>query len=391
MAIKTKENLAQQYLAQLSSLNPNINIVSQGSYFDVESQVYGGTLSGVYYDLDQFDKSLVPTNSSLQFVERYLSALGQRGRKSGTKAKGYILVTPSNPEEVLTIPANTKFRFPLVETEGFQTKYYFTDTLITIPVNSQGFLPVTAEFEGAEYNLVQGAQLAVEGALEDKILSAVTQIIGGGAGIENVWEMVNRTLTYLQTPASNGRGSDYETVAQQFPNVRNVYSRNLVDAGGYVYGVALATGGTISNMSQALYNPEINQFILSPEDNQAIYKALKQFIPATDVVSVYSPLTTKIDSVKASVQFTSTTLTVEDIQLAIREALLNYSFTPLDDDFHYIIYWSDIEGYVQELFGERLRFINICKDDGRTDLGTEIVIGVDCLLRNILVTEAESE
>lgn len=276
---KTPSAVAEEYLLELKSLKPEVNIDQQDSDWWIRGQVVGGVVSGVYQDQRKISDDAFPQSARTEAVERHLFTYFNSGYRAATNATGTVM---ANGTIGFTLPANTEFLH-----QPTQNVYRSTEDVLFDAAT--GAIPVISVDTGQGQNLLEGTALVISSPPSGFGADAVVMDgnISDGRNAETKEEGAARVLSRIRTPVRGGTTEDYETFARDAsPSVNGVRIRRFIYGLGTV-GIYI-TAGT-ADIDQAIDDGDAIVRIPSPELIQTVQDAVDARNPLTDCIFVLEP------------------------------------------------------------------------------------------------------
>lgn len=332
MAIEFKSatEVAEEYLLEVKTIKPDVNVDQEDSDWWIRSRIVGGTVSGVYADQDLIANDAFPQRARQDAVERFLDLYFQGTFIQATPAQGNVIVT-GDPDA--TIPAGMEF---LYSPNGNTYQVVETTTLPSATGGSvTGKAFVTSVATGQSQNLRAFAALVVSSPPAG--IQSAAQVDEDGLAdardTETLQQARERILLRIRQPLSVGRESDYIQYAiEADPAVVSASVRRYPFGLGTV-GVYITSGTT--DIDAAVDNGDDITIIPSDALVDTVQAYLEINKPVTDCVTVFKPAELPID-VTVEVRYkqgdgttilTGQTLTQEE--LVIREVRRALYKTPV--------------------------------------------------------------
>lgn len=331
---KNQAQISQQILEDIKAYNVDIDTNKTGTYVAVITNAVSDIGLSVYDFMEQVKLGNSIDTASQFMLETMASSLSLNPRNTGSFAHGTVTITLSSGTSSLTIPKNTKFYIGSFD--------YYTDKDYTVDSTNTSITIVAYEV-GAEYNLRAGVSLAYD---MSGISSAISNLIGGGNGIESIGELRNRIRTNIRFRKTSAMLTDYTQYCLEFFNYA-VSSTIFVDSVVPV-GVNCNVINTINDYELASSNDEINEIECSTEQLTDLKNNLKEYKVAGTSVDTSTQTTQVVSSL--SVTYTApnalSTLDTTIVKQKIRKSLLEYRKDKLYAD----ALSPEIDDYVTSFF-----------------------------------------
>lgn len=274
---KTPEQVAEEYLLQLSVLKPNdVNIFQEDSDWWVRSRVVGGVISGAYGDLKKIADDAFPQSGRREAVGRQLDMWLNDTFRAAQQSNGNVKVTGTSGS---TIPIGTEMVY-LPNGNTYQT------TSIHILSGASGVIPVESVGTGQEQNLLKGASLTISSPPAG--INSLAEVYGGdlsdGRDEESTEEGATRVLDRVRQPTAGGTESDYAQYARSAdPAVTSATVLRYIYGLGTV-GIVITSGTT--DIDKAI--DEGSAIVRTPSD--ALLEIVEAYVdalnPITDCIFV---------------------------------------------------------------------------------------------------------
>ncbi len=285
ITIKTPRQVAQEYLDNLKGLRPEINTDQTDSDWWVRSRVVGGTVAGVYADLNRVSNDAFPQSARRDAVDRHLNVWFGSGLRDATYAVGNVAATGATGS---TVVANTQF----IHTPTSKV-YVATETVLFSAATAS--IPVQSVNRGQDQNLLTGTSLAFSTPVAgvDSTVTVITPGITDGRNAETTQEGADRVLTRIRNPTRGGTEADYQ-VWSSAADSRVISTR----VNRFIYGlgtVQLVISAGTSDIDQAIDNDE--PIVVQPSEDlkAAVLAYVDALNPLTDVVYVDGPAELSVD------------------------------------------------------------------------------------------------
>jgi uncharacterized phage protein gp47/JayE len=281
---KTPSEVADEYLATLKNLKPEVNTDQDDSDWVIRGKVVGGVISGLYADQIKIADDAFPQSARREAVERWLNTYFNSGFLPAQPSDGNAFVegvTGSN------LPINTEL---LHEPTG---NTYLTTAALTLTATT-GSVAIQSVNTGQAQNLLSGAPLKLQAPpIGFSSNASALSDIGNGRNEESIDEAVTRILERIRFPAKGGTENDYKTWAVEAdPSVSSAAVRRYINGLGTV-GVYFTAGTT--DIDEAIDNDQA--IVRVPSD--ALVEQVRQYIddrnPLTDCLTVLKPSEIPID------------------------------------------------------------------------------------------------
>lgn len=281
---KTPSDIADEYLATLKNLKPEVNIDQDDSDWVVRGKVVSGVVSGLYADQLKIADDAFPQSARREAIERHLFTYFNSGFLPAQPSDGTVMVTGVTGSSV---PVATEF---LHEPTG---NLYQSTALVTL-TSPTASVPVESVDTGQAQNLLAGAALKLQAPPAGIDQDAETlSDLGNGRNEETEEEAAARILERIRFPAKGGTENDYKTWATEAdPSVSSSAVRRYINGLGTV-GVYFTAGTT--DIDEAIDNDQA--IVRIPSD--ALVEQVRQYIddrnPLTDCLTVLKPSEIPID------------------------------------------------------------------------------------------------
>lgn len=215
----TPEAIKAGILAQLST---DISIV-EGSFLSDMVAAVSLEISALYGQLEKQMEIMFLDATENPYLDRKANEYGII-RRTGTRAEGIITVAG-------TVGATLPKGAIVVTDDGHR---YETVTELTLATPTGNTVPITAEFVGADYNVVAEAvnTLQISYAGIQSVLNA--NALTGGTDMESDDSLKARVLERLQHPATSGNASHYKQWAREVDGVGDAKVTPLKNGAGTV-------------------------------------------------------------------------------------------------------------------------------------------------------------
>ena len=315
----TPTQIGDDYLTNLKTLKPEVDISRKDSDWWIRSRVVGGVISGLYADQQKIADDAFPQSARTEALEKHLILYFGSGFSPATQSAGEVAVTGTNGS---VIPVATQF---LYTPNG--NIYQSTEELTL--VGTTGTIAVQSVASGQDQNLLDGAALVISSPPSGINPNAVAMgEIGGGSNQESNEEAAERILNRLQKPPAGGNENDYITWAKEAdPSVVDVNILRYIFGLGTV-GVIFTAGTT--DIDEAIDNGDPIVRIPTPALIQTVEDYIDALNPLTDCVfvqapnQVYLPVTVKVRYVEGddnTVPAGQTLTQKELVQREVRRAI----------------------------------------------------------------------
>lgn len=302
---------ASRFLEILKSYNINIDTESSGTYFDVTANAIGGSISQVYYYMQQVEQGNIPANASSYMLEEWASSLNLVDRKTGYYSSGIVTLTGATYP--ITVNKGSNF------TVGTST--YVCDTT-TVVVDSTTGVPITATAIGAEYNIKNGIVLI---SSDFGTYVATTGGTVGGSGQETDSQLLSRVLQAIAYVKTDAQLSDYVRKGLQYFNYVEV--KQLFVEGVVCYGVGLALANTISDYEVASQLSTLVDIAPSTSQLEVLRLFLANDKSVGHIIELDTVSTQEVNNLTINVT-ANTVLEIDDldeIKKQVRIALLRFT------------------------------------------------------------------
>lgn len=285
ITIKTPSDVAEEYLLELKSLKPDVNISQEDSDWWIRSRVVGGVVAGVYADQRLIANDAFPQRARHDALERFLDLYFESGFTPATEANGNVIVSGTIGS---TIPAGMQFVY---EPNG--NSYSADDT--TVMDAATALIAVTSVAVGQAQNLIGGAELNIPSppAGVDSEATVDENGLSDARDPETDTEARERILDRIRNPLSVGRESDYIQYAKEADSSVVTASVSRYPFGFGTVGVYITAGTT--DIDKAIDEGQTINIIPSDELVEIVQDYLDINRPVTDCVTVFKPTPLEID------------------------------------------------------------------------------------------------
>ncbi len=279
ITFKTPDDIATEYLTNLKTLKPNVNIAQTDSDWFIRGKTLGGVVSGVYADQQRIADDAFPQSARHDALDRHLFVYFNGTFNPASQSQGtvYMTATPGS-----FVPQGT----PLIyspNSNAYETTEDFTF------IGATGTIPVTSVNAGALQNLLPGAVLSLSSppAGVGNSATALFPGLADGTDSESDQAAAARILARIRFPVAGGTKSDYEQFARAADTA--VTSATVFR---YIYG--LGTVGIVITSGTTDIDAAIDSgspVIRTPSD--ALVAKVQAYIesvnPLTDCAHVLKP------------------------------------------------------------------------------------------------------
>lgn len=288
---KLPSEIGDDYLTQLKTLKPDVNISQEDSDWWIRSRVVGGVAAGIYADQRLISNDAFPQNARPDAILRFLDLYFQGGYIPATQSEGNVSVTGQSGT---TISAGVQF---LYQPNG--NVYQSIETVVLPSVTGgdpvTGLVPVQSVAAGQDQNLLPFAPLTVSSppAGLNQIAEVDEDGLSDARDPETDSQARARIIQRIRTPLSVGRVSDYIQYAQEASN--SVTSASVLRFPFGLGTVAVYITAGTTNIDSAIDNDQ--PITVIPSD--ALVEEVQAFLdinkPVTDCVTVAKPVPVDID------------------------------------------------------------------------------------------------
>lgn len=282
--IKTPSQIADEYLTQLKTLKPNVNVAQTDSEWWIRSRVLGGLAAGFYADNRLISNDAFPDRARDEAVLRFLNLYFDGGYIQETQAQGNAIVTGA-PGTIY----NQGLQF-LYSPNG--NVYQAVETVV---LEASTATSVTGEVQllsvdgGQTQNLLPYAQLLIPsppvGAMPNATVDAVG--LADARNTETPDQARARIVQRIRQPLGVGRVSDYIQYAEAADP--SVVSASVVRFPFGLGTVAVYITSGTTDIDAAIDNGDPISVIPSDELVQKVQDYLDINRPVTDCVTVLKP------------------------------------------------------------------------------------------------------
>jgi uncharacterized phage protein gp47/JayE len=293
--IKTPSQVAQEYLDNLKVLRPEVNIDLQDSEWWVRSRVVGGTLAGVYADINRVSNDVFPQSARRDSVDKHLQTHFGSGLRQPTTAQGTVLVTGA--ASGIVIPVNTQF----IHQQSGQVYGAIETTTLQA---ATGNIPIRSFGTGQTQNLLAGLSLSLSAPPSGLQSTATINEPGltDGSDAETTQAGALRVLAKIRNPSRGGTAVDYQNwaVAADSRVIACSVNRHAYGLGS----VELVISAGTNDIDVAIDNDD--PVIVTPSDE--LKEVVRQYVealnPICDIVYVNGPVEKPVN-ITAKIAFTS--------------------------------------------------------------------------------------
>lgn len=289
---KPPSAVAQDYLNELKSLKPSLNVDQTDSDWWIRSRVVGSVVAGVYADQRLIANDAFPQKARADATQRFLQEYFGPDPVQGnflpaTQAQGFVGVTGTTGQ---TLAQGLQLVYP---PNGNQ---YTTTAAVTLDLLAgTGNVPVLSVAAGQGQNLGAGAVLNFPSPPAG--LNPTAIVASGGLSDardpETLQQARARVLLRIRQPLSVGRVSDYIQYAMLAdPSVVSASVARFPFGLGTV-GVYITSGTT--NIDQAIDGGQAISVIPSAQLIATVQAYLELNRPVTDCVTVLAPVTIPVN------------------------------------------------------------------------------------------------
>jgi uncharacterized phage protein gp47/JayE len=344
--IKTPQQLAEDYLANLKALRPEVNTDQEDSDWWIRSRVVGGVGGGISADLNKISNDCFPQSARREALEQHLITYFGSGFLQATYAQGAVTLTGASGT---TVPQGQRMKHAATLNEYITQADAIIGALGTVDV------VVQSTVTGQSQNLLTGTVLQLQSPPANVGASAtiVAPGISDGRDIESTAAASARVLQRIQNPVRGGTEEDYKFWASA-SNPSVVSSKILRHRYGLGTVSVVISAGT-SDIDQAIDNDESIVVIPTSEILADAQAYIDGYNPLTDAVYCDAPTAVPIN-VTATVTFESgngATIpggsSVSQLELVKREIRRAIYKTPIGGrivgDYGYV-FASDLEAMI---------------------------------------------
>lgn len=295
ITIRTPAELADEYLANLKALRPEVNIDQEDSDWWIRSRVVGGVSSGVSSDISRVSNDCFPQSARREALEQHLITYFGSGFLPATNSVGTVEVAGASGTAV---PAGTRFKHSSTSNE-----YVSTDDFV---VESGGTVSISVEstVTGQDQNLLTGTELEVQSPPAGITATATVESPGlsDGRDEESDTQAAQRILQRIRNPVRGGTEADYITWARN-ADASVVQAKVLRHAYGLGSVLVLVSAGT-SDIDAAIDGDDAIVITPTAELLETVRTYIDGYNPITDAVYTAAPNEIPID-VDVTVTFES--------------------------------------------------------------------------------------
>lgn len=291
ISFPSPDEVADEYLANLKVLKPNVDISLTDSDWWIRSRVVGGVMAGLYQDQSLISDDAFPQSARHDALASHLQTLFLAPAnvfKPATPSIGTVQITG-------TPGASVPDLMQMTYTPNGNTYQVPSGSGGTIPLSGIGNFSVESIGAGQSQNLLEGAVLQI-GSPPSGVNGTATVVDGplaDGRNTETDTEAAARILARYQNPPAGGTKADYKNYAINA-------DASVVDANVIRYIFGLGTMGVIVTAGTTDIDAAINAgdpIVRIP--NQAlldkVLAALEAQVPETDCPFVIAPVEVPID------------------------------------------------------------------------------------------------
>lgn len=286
MAIKTPAQVAQEFLTQLGTLKPGLDVSLTDSDWYVKAQAIGGAMAGIYSDQVLLANDPFPQSARLSALLQHLQTYFKSPNNvliSPQQASGFIGVT-GTAGTVISTALQAQY---LPNGNIYQSVSGFTMAASTalVPMQSVG--------TGQVQNLISGAPLLVTNppaGLQSAAVASGNFLLGRNQ--ETPAEAAARILAFIQTPPDGGTVPDYIRWAQQASPLVTSATVLRFPFGFGTVGVVITAGTTDVDAAIDAGEP----VVVVPTQNliDAVQSYISTKNPLTDCCQVFGPVLTSV-------------------------------------------------------------------------------------------------
>lgn len=282
---KTPSQVRTEYLLELQSLKPEVNVDQRDSDWYIRGSVVGGVLSGVYSDQRLISNDAFPQRARREALGQFLELYLNDTFRPATQAEGFAVVYGDAGSSV---QVNQQF---LYEPNG---NGYQAISAVDFDAATAVLVPIISIGTGQSQNLLSEAPLTVVSPPAGISTSAAASgDISDGRDEETNEEASARILARIRQPIAGGTASDYQQWAiESDPSVVEANILRFPFGFGTV-GVVIAAGTT--DIDAALDNGQPVVRIPSAALIDRVTAYLETKRPITDCVTVLAPTGVDID------------------------------------------------------------------------------------------------
>jgi uncharacterized phage protein gp47/JayE len=344
--IKTPQQLAEDYLANLKALRPEVNTDQEDSDWWIRSRVVGGVAGGISSDLNKVSNDCFPQSARREALEQHLITYFGSGFLQATYSEGSVTLTGASGT---TVPQGQRMKHLATLNE------YITQVDAIIGAGGTATVDVKSSVTGQAQNLLTGTTLQLQSPPSNIGVNATVLApgISDGRDVESTPAASARVLQRIRNPVRGGTEEDYKFWASA-SNPSVVSSKILRHRYGLGTVSVVISAGT-SDIDQAIDNDQAVVVIPTEEVLTAAQNYIDGYNPLTDAVYCDAPIAVPID-VTASVTFASgdgSTIpggsTVSQLDLVKREIKRAIYKTPIGGrikgDYGYV-FASELEAMI---------------------------------------------
>lgn len=286
MAIKTPAQVAQEFLTQLGTLKPGLDVSLTDSDWYVKAQAIGGVMAGVYSDQVLLANDPFPQAARLSALLQHLQTYFTSPNNvliQAQQASGYMSVTGTIGTPVTT--AMQAQYAPNGNVYQCVSGFALSATAALVQMQSVG--------TGQIQNIISGAPLTITNppaGLQSAGVASGNFLLGRDQ--ETPAEAAARILAFIQTPPDGGTVTDYVRWATEASPFVTGASILRFPFGFGTVGVVITAGTT--NIDAAIDAGEAVTVIPSNDLINLVQAYINQRDPLTDCATVLAPSTVNI-------------------------------------------------------------------------------------------------
>lgn len=291
---RTPDEIADEYLLELKSKKPEVNINQTDSDWYIRGRVVGGVVSGVYSDQRLIANDAFPQRARRDALGRWLDLYLDDTFRPATQAEGLAVVYGASGSSV---PVDQQF---LYVPNG---NVYQATTGVDFGSATAVLVPIISVNSGQDQNLLTGAEFLISSPPSGvSSAAAASGNISDGRNEETNEEAATRILLRIRTPIAGGTASDYRQWAiEADPSVVDANVIRFPFGFGTV-GVVIAAGTTDIDAALDAGLPIVRI------PSQALVERVQEYLeakgPLTDCVTAFAPSGVNVD-VTVRVSFVS--------------------------------------------------------------------------------------
>jgi uncharacterized phage protein gp47/JayE len=293
LTIRTPKQLADDYLANLKALRPEVNIDQEDSDWWIRSRVTGGVAAGISADLNKVSNDCFPQSARREALEQHLITYFGSGFYPATYAEGDVVISGASGT---VVPGGQRFRHLSTGNEYQPTAEY------TMPAAGSGTVTVRSVITGQAQNLLAGTTLEIQSPPTNvsSVATVTDAAITEGRDEETDSQAATRILQRLRNPVRGGTEADYITWTLA-ADTTVVAAKVLRHYYGLGTNVIVVSAGT-TDIDAAIDNSQTINLVPDAGLLSEIQNYIDGYNPNTDAVYCIPPTPVNID-VTASVRF----------------------------------------------------------------------------------------